>query len=305
VNALIELGGTVETVEMKYPEGTRRTPDLSPGTIKIKYEEARRWLGLDFTRDEFMQYLRKMRLNVEPSADVYEVTFPVFRTDIRHEVDVFEDLAIGYGYENIVPRLVPSMTVGEARREELISETVRNAMTGLGFSEIMSLMLQSEERLFVKFRLEPGSKHVIVENPKTIEQKVVRHHMLTGIMETFQKNRRKAVPQRIFELGNVIEINPEKETGTDEFRHLAFGIIGPEAGYSEARKYLDSVLREIDRTGEYKPLDHPAFCEGRCAEVTGEDGLWALIGEIHPEVLQNFNLSFPLTYCELRLLQVI
>jgi len=305
VSALIEIGGEVESVKMNHKESTVITPDLTPRTIELDYKAACRWLGLDFSREEFMEYIRKMRLNVTPKGDLYEVSYPAFRTDIRHEVDVFEDLAIGYGYEHIPARMVTSLTIGESRQEERLSQIVRETMTGLGFTEIMSLNLQSIERHFEKFRIEPGMEHVIVENPKTIEQKVARSHLQTGILETLQKNRRKTVPQLIFELGNVIHINPEKETGVNEFRHLAFGIIGPETGYAEARKILDAVLRELEYKGEYRAIGHPSFSEGRCAEVSGKNDLWALVGEIHPQVLNNFGLSYPVTYAELRIMQII
>ncbi len=305
VSALIELGGEVETVKMNYPEGSKETPDLSPKKINIKLEAAQNWLGLDFSREEFMGYFHKMRLNVEPKKDVYEVSYPAFRSDIRHEVDLYEDLAIGYGFKNIQTKLVPSLTIGEARKEEEISQMVREAMTGLGFAEIMSLHLQSVERHFIKYQMEPGKEHVIIKNPKTIEQKVARCHLMTGIMETFYKNRRKTVPQHIFEVGNIILINPKMETGTNEYRHLAFAIIGPETGYAEGRMVLDAVMSELNYKGDYKPVSHPAFCQGRCAELTGDAGLWARAGEIHPQVLNNFGLIYPVTYCELRLVKVI
>ncbi len=305
VSALIELGGEVETVKMNYPEGPKATPDLSPKKINIKLDAAQNWLGLDFSKQEFMGYIRKMRLNIEPKKDVYEVSYPAFRSDIRHEVDLFEDLAIGYGFKNIQTKLVPSLTIGEARKEEELSQIVREAMTGLGFTEIMSLHLQSVERHFTKYQMEPGKEHVIIKNPKTIEQKVARCHLMTGVMETFYKNRRKTVPQRIFEVGNIMLINPKMETGTNEYRHLAFAIIGPETGYAEGRMVLDSVMRELNYKGDYKPVSHPAFCQGRCAELTGDAGLWARVGEIHPQVLNNFGLTYPVSYCELRLVKVI
>lgn len=305
VSALVELGGYVQTVRMNYPDGPQDTPDLTPGTIEISYEDAKKWLGLPFDRHDFMTYLRKMRLNVTPKGDLFEVSYPAFRTDIRHEVDVFEDLAIGFGYENIEPAVVPTLTIGAARPEEKQSKMIRDAMIGLGFTEIMSLLLQSVERHFSKFNLEPDAHHVIVENPKTIEQKVVRNHMLTGIMETFNKNRRKAVPQKIFEIGNVIHLDKEAETGTAEYRHLAFAIIGPDTGYAEGRMVLDAVLHELKWRGDYKAAVHPTFSQGRCAEITNENGLWALLGEIHPQVLNNYGLAFPIVYGELRLMRII
>ncbi|MCK5739628.1 hypothetical protein KAH55_10615, partial [bacterium] len=64
VSSLVELGGTVETVKMNYPDKTAATPNLAPGKIDIKYSQAKRWLGIDFTEKAFMHYLRKMRLNV-------------------------------------------------------------------------------------------------------------------------------------------------------------------------------------------------------------------------------------------------
>lgn len=305
VSSLVELGGSIQTVKMVYPDREADTPDLSPGKIDIKFEEANRWLGLDLTRDEFVKYLEKMRLDVVQKDELYEVSYPAFRTDIKHEVDVFEDLAIGYGFQNIQPQLVPTMTIGNPRHEEVVSELVRGAMLGLGFTEIMSLLLQSVERHFIKFRLEPGKEHVIVGNPKTIEQKVVRTHLMTGILETLQKNRRKSVPQKIFEIGNVIHVADGPETGTREFRHVAFAIIGPEAGYAEGRAVMDAVLHERQIQVNYEAADHPTFTEGRCAELNGEDGTWGRLGELHPEVLTNFGLAFPVVYGELRLSFVI
>ena len=144
VSALLEVGGEAESVKMSFPDRKEITPDLSPRRITIDYEEAMRWLGLDLPRDDFMQVLRKMRLNVAPAGRAYEVHYPVFRTDIRHEVDLFEDLAIGYGYKNIPMRMIPSMTLGRSRPEEKLSQIARETALGLGFSEILSLNLQSE-----------------------------------------------------------------------------------------------------------------------------------------------------------------
>lgn len=304
-SALIELGGEVETVQIQYRDKTVITPDLSPKTINIKYEEAKRWLGLDFTRDEFMGYLRKMRLNVIPKGDGYMVSYPAFRTDIKHQVDLFEDLAIGYGYKNIKPKIIPSFTIPKARPEEIVSNIVREIMVGLGFLEIMSLHLQSENRHFTNFLKEPDLNHVIVKNPKTIEQKILRTHLKTGIMETFKKNKRMVVPQKIFEIGNILILDKEAETGVAEYRHLAFGIIGPKTGYAKVRMILDAVLRELTINGEYQIDQDSSFIAGRFARVN-KGGEWiAELGEVHPQVINNFSLQYPVSYCELRLAKVV
>ncbi len=249
-----------------------------------------------------------MRLNVEPKdkkdKDKYLVEYPVYRSDIRHEVDIFEDVLVGYGVERVEMKLVPNMTVGQERPEERMANTVRSIMTGLGLTEIISLDLYSEDSHFTKLRMEPGESYVRVDNPKTINQRVLRSHLVTGLLETFEKNKKKTVPQRIFEIGPVTFLNPQTETGVNEYRHLAFGIIGPGAGYAEGRAVLDAVLRELGLKGEYRPLEHPTFIEGRCAEVIVGNDLWARLGEIHPQVLNNFGLAYPIVYCELRLVKV-
>jgi phenylalanyl-tRNA synthetase beta chain len=310
--ALNELGGTIRTVKIIYPDRSLTTPDLSPRQIDVSFEGARRWLGIDFNRDEFSRCLKKMRLDVQVSdetnqtekIDKYVVDYPVYRGDIRHEVDIYEDALIGYGVDRVTMKLVPTLTVGQERPEERTANMVRAVMTGLGFSEIMSLNLTSEENHFIKMGLEAGDSYVRVDNPKTVNQRVLRSHLMTGIMETFEKNRKKVVPQRIFEIGPVTFLDPGTETGVAEYRHLGFGITGPAAGYAEVRAVLDSVLRELGLNGEYQPVEHPSFIEGRCAEVTVSNNLWARLGEIHPRVLNNFNLSYPLSYCELRLARV-
>jgi len=166
----------------------------------------------------------------------------------------------------------------------------------------MSLNLNSEENTFTRLRLTPGENFVLVENPKTLLQRVLRCHLMSGIMETLEKNRKKIVPQRIFEIGPVTVINPDTEIGVSEFRHLSFAVIGPETGYAEGRSILDSILFELGYKGKYRSIEHPTFIEGRCAEVTvpGSDILWAQLGEIHPQVLTNFNLAYPMVFCELR-----
>lgn len=306
--AISDLGGTIKTVNIKYPGRSEVQPVLEPQQMDISFQGAVKWLGVDFTHQEFQHCTRKMRLDIQPSGqaggDGYKVTFPSFRSDIRHEVDIFEDAVIGYGVDRVPRKLVPTMTVGLERPEEKIANRTRAIMTGLDFTEIMSLNLQSEENHFTKLLIEPGDTHVTVENPKTLNQKIVRSHLFTGIMETLEKNRRKPVPHKVFEIGAVTLLNPDAETGVNEYRHLAFGIVSPETGYAEGRSILDCVMRELGIAGEYKAVDHPTFIQGRCAEVVGSDGTWARLGEIHPRVLNNFNLTNAMVFCELRLAKV-
>lgn len=306
-STIADMGGKIKKVKIDYPDHTKITPDLNPQKIDVSFKDAVEWLGIDLDRGEFMRCIRKMRLDVTPDEkndDKFVVQYPAFRSDIRHEVDIFEEVLIGYGVDNVKMELVPTLTVGLERPEEHIGNLVRSVMTGIGFIETMSLNLQSEESHFKRFEMEPDKNYVQVDNPKTVNQRVLRYHLMTGIMETFEKNKKKAVPQKIFEIGPITLLNPETETGINEYRHLAFAMTGPDTGYAEVRAVLDSILRELGLKSEYRAAEHPSFIEGRCAEVEIEKGLWARLGEIHPQVLNNFGLAYPVGLCELRLAKV-
>src|SRR5262249_44508429 len=137
-------------------ETQRTTPDLAPRSTEVDLAEAKRWLGLPLDDKSLVGSLSKMRFDVKPTKNGsgrFMVSYPPYRTDIRHMVDLFEDVAIGYGYANIEPRLVRSMTVGAPRSEETLSDRVRQVMIGLGFSEIMSLPLTKEEQQFERPRM--------------------------------------------------------------------------------------------------------------------------------------------------------
>lgn len=305
VCSLMELGGHLETVRITEPDGSvRETPDLTPGEAAVELDEAKRWLGLPLDEGKLTESLRKMRFDVEPvdnKQGSYRVRYPVYRTDIRHMVDLFEDIAIGYGYDNIEPRLVPSMTVGQARPEELLSERTRQVLIGLGFSEVMSLPLTTEEHQFSRLGLEVPETYVRVSNPKLKAYHVLRAHLLTGLLESLHENRRRPMPLRLFEVDNVVGLAPSAETGTSEERRVTFVEMGREAGYSTIRSVLDALLRELGSGATYRPMESPSFVPGRAATFQGQDGLTGTLGELHPQVLENFGLGMPVGICELTL----
>jgi phenylalanyl-tRNA synthetase beta chain len=311
VCSLAEIGGKVETVEI-VEEGAdkRRTPDLRPRNSQVELGEAKRWLGLPLDNQSLPEALRKMRFDVQPADDPgsdgrFLVSYPPYRTDIRHPVDLLEDVAIGYGYANIEPRLVRSMTVGTPRSEETLSDRVRQILTGLGYSEIMSLPLTTEEFQFERMRMPTPERYPEVANPKLKAYNVVRTHLMSGLFEALRENRRRPMPQRLFEIDNVVELDDAAPTGAAEKRHVAFVETGRESGYATARSVVDSLLRELGWKAEYTAIQHPTFVEGRAAEFNIDGKSLGILGEVHPEVLINFGLTHPVALAEINLQRVV
>lgn len=322
VSSLAEIGGKIETVTIKDADGrARTTPDLAPRSKQIDVAEAKRWLGLPLDESSLSAALRKMRFDVvasrgvpapdassprppAPSPQPLTVSFPAYRTDIRHMVDLFEDVAIGYGYANIEPRLVRSMTVGTPRSEEVVSDRVRQILIGLGYSEIMSLPLTTEEHQFERLRIQAPDRYPQVSNPKLKAYNVVRTHLMGGLFEALRENRRRPMPQRYFEIDNVTDLDEKAITGASEERRVALVEIGRESGYAAARSTVDALLRELGWQAQFDAIEHPTFVDGRAAACKVNGKQIGVLGEVHPEVLTNYGLTFPVALAELTLERV-
>ena len=303
VTSLAEFDGKIETVTIINPKNEIVTPDLSTQIMDCDPEECKRIIGIEITNHEVADLLRKMRHNVQQNGDHLKVEIPAFRNDIMHPVDLFEDVAIAYGYHNIPKLLVPTLTVGQGRDVESISSIVRQTMIGLGFLEVITFMLTNPENHYEKLCIEEPLDYVTIENPATIEQTMARTHLISGILETFALNRSQPTPQRVFEVGDVCFIDQKEETGARDVRKIGAAIMDPKTGFAEIKSTLESLTREIDLKVTLKPEDIPLCIQGRSAIVMVDDQEIGLLGEVRPEVLENVDLVQPVSLFELTLPQ--
>lgn len=305
VSSLAELGGAIEAVTVVRPDGSERiTPDLTPGTRVVELSRAKQWLGLPLDAGSLTDCCERMRLDIEAlDDDRFEVTYPAFRGDIRHMVDLLEDVAIGFGYENIAPAVVPTMTVGRARPEEVVSGLCRTALFGLGYTEVMSLPMTTEADAYTKLERAVPERYVRVGNPKLKALTVMREDLLGGVLNALHHNRRRPMPVRLFELDNCVRFG-DGPFGVAEERRLCLAEIGPEAGFAGARSVLDALAFELGWDGVYAAVEDPSFVPGRVAKFTAGP-VEGLIGELHPQVLVNFGLDQPVGIVELRLAPVV
>ena len=301
---LADLGAKVETVQVVYPDGAKEvTPNLQPQMRSIDPKAAERLVGVEVP--DMARVLERMRYGAKSEAGSLALQVPPYRADIMHDYDVFEDVAIGYGYHNITPRLVPSMTVGSHQPIEELSTTARRVMTGLGFLEIMTPALTNVAEHFDKLGLSAPEHFVRLENPISVEQTMAREQLITGLLSTFRVNTTREMPQCIFEAGDCFELDSAEETGVRTRRRLAAAIAGPRVGYTDAKQALDALAREQGRDLRFEPLESPTFIPGRCARVfvqaSGRESAWGMLGEVHPEVLGRFGITQPTALFEVDL----
>jgi phenylalanyl-tRNA synthetase beta chain len=174
-------------------------------------------------------------------------------------------------------------------------------LLGLGYTEVMSLPLTTEEERFLRFRGEAPAHYPRVANPKLVALKVVRTHLMNGLLQVLYENRKRPMPLRLFEIDNVVTLDPARETGVREERRVGFIEMGPEAGYATVRSILDAILREMGQEATYTINNNPAFIPGRGAAVVTSGALEGCLGKLHPEVvtaeaIQRFGFAQALDY---------
>ncbi len=294
----------------------RITPDLAPTELLLDVRQAADTLGVALNAAQLGELLESMGHGVEEAgrADRLRVLVPAYRNDILHPVDLIEDAAIAYGYDQIPRELVPTFTIGAPRWIEEQSAVARRVLTGLGCHQIMTLVLTCEAAAFERWRLPPGhplgdalrARAVRIENPISVEQTMCRVSLCPGLLETLAANKQYDLPQQLFEIGDVCFVDPAAETGAREERHAAVALLGTHVGYADIRAIVDALAHELGRSITVRPIEHPGFIPGRVGAIgrAGDDWIGTL-GEVHPEVLENYGLKHPVALFELSLARLL
>jgi phenylalanyl-tRNA synthetase beta chain len=306
VTALADMGGTIESVPVEYSDHVLVTPDLTPQKMKLHVDYSNERLGLNFSEAQTIEALQKSRLDAEKvEAGVLDVTIPAYRTDILHEIDLVEEVAIGYGYYNLTPTTPATVTTGKQHRVSEVASDVRQIMVGLGFVEALNFILANEVDHYQKMRRN-AENLVTLANPVSTEYSIIRNDLLPSLMSNLADNKHQVFPQRIFEVSDVITLNEESESRTERRIHAAAVTSHPTANFTEIKSALEALLMNLGlKKWTVKEAEHPSFLQGRAATVSFKGTELGVVGEIHPEVLNNFELENPTGAFEIDLQKII
>ena len=312
VTALLELcpGSVAEKVNISVPgKEPLQTPDLTPQAVEFDTTLPARRIGIDVDDGAVRELLLKMGHGVKDGSNgKVTVEVPAYRNDILHPVDLVEDVAIAYGYHNIVPSLVPTFTVGVETGRSALMNRVRQALCGLGYHEVLTLILSNEADQFQKLKRKNPDRHVLVSHPISIEQTLIRTSLVPGLLDTFSVNTDHPLPQRIFEVGRISLLDDAQEVGAREQLRVAAAVVGSRADFTEIKAVAESLVRELGFPGraECRPVGEEddmfgTFIPGRGAVLGKAGGNWVTFGELHPEVLESFGLAYPVALLEMDL----
>lgn len=289
--ALADMGGTLEKVNVKYFDHTVVSPNLNPEKMELRIDHVNELLGLTLSETETIKCLRKSRLDAQNAGKgVLGVMLPPYRIDILHEVDLVEEVALGYGYYRLKPTIPMAVTVGEQHPAHRLANSVRQIMIGLGFLETMNFTL-TNERVHCEYMRTKPEKLIKLANPVSIEYAIMRQSLLPGLIKNLADSKSESFPQRLFEASDVGKINERIETMCERRLHVAAVLSHSTANFTEIKSVVEAFLANLGLKWQIKEAKHPSFLEGRTAAIIIKGKQLGILGEIHPQVLNNFGLE--------------
>lgn len=291
VTALADMGGTIYTIDCIQSNGKKITaPDLTPEKMKISPEEVNIRLGTELKEKDLEKLLPRMGYDYVKNT----VLVPPWRIDVIHPVDIIEDIAIAYGYDNIIPKLPAIATTGEETQLSKLTSHIANILIGLGFIETSSYhLIKKEETNYLK-----SEEKIEVENSKT-EYKFLRPNLTIPTLRTFAENKDNEYPQKIFEMGTVFSSGANTPTTIGEAQNLI--IASSPGSFTEQKQILDYITQMMGIRYTLQEATKKEYAEGRTAQIIINNNPVGYIGEIHPETIISWNLKMPVAIIEISL----
>ena len=296
VTTLADMGAKIYQMELHYGKDKIITPDLTPEKIKISLDNTNSILGLSLKEKDLENLLPKMGYNYNRGR----VDIPSWRCDILHEVDIIEDIAIAYGYNNLSQEIPNISTIAEELKENRIKSKIVSLLTNLGLTETSSYHLIKQEE---KEKSKTDNQKIIeLKNSKT-EYKFLRPNLLIPALRILTENKDADYPQKLFEIGKVFSLErTQLESGINEKENLII-CISP-ANFTEMRQILDYLTRLLNITYSLKESSIPHLIKGRSASITLNNRTIGYLGDIHPKTLQDWNIKMPAAVIEISLEEI-
>ena len=334
---------TVEPVEVQYegqPElvgvekGHQITPLLSQRTCDASLSDINGIIGINITAEKACELSNRMQLGPAEfisNTNSIRVHVPPTRSDILHAVDVIEDIAIAYGFNNIEQKVPSTQTVGAPLPVNQFTDLLRSELANAGYMEMLTHGLCSTAENFT-FLKRPITGAVKLSNPVNTEYEVVRTTLIPGALKTlsFNKSISHKDGVKLFEISDVVLLNDQVEVGASNARRLiavyacytaGFGVIHglvdrimaciqicPEEKYALNSITMDEYnsvkkIARPERIYKVNTCDDPIFFPGMGAQVVLElpngPKIAGIFGVVHPEVLNKYDITYPCSLVEL------
>ncbi len=303
---MVELGeGELATGRLDvYPLPVKRE------SIKLRLSKTNRFLGTNFSREKISKHLESIQLKISSAEeDFLVVEPPSFRADLTREVDLMEEVARLAGYD-LIPSASPLARLASAKRAEdqVIRQYTKETLASLGFCEIVSYSFINPQTIdLLRIEDEDRRRELLpLRNPLSEDQSVMRTSLIPNILETAVRNQRQNnFDLKLFELSKVFFPMEGEELPEERFNLCALlsGLRRP-PGWNEPGQFVDF----FDVKGAVEALfmrlgigdlrwsaksTAPYLNPEAAARIKAADQYLGDLGEIHPAVLESFDLKGP------------
>ncbi|MBN1385606.1 phenylalanine--tRNA ligase subunit beta [Candidatus Woesearchaeota archaeon] len=290
--SLADMGGEIHEMVLEYPDERIVSPEMQPELWDLDLAYINRRLGLELSEPDVKKLLGKMGFGYSKGR----VSVPCYRADIMHQVDFVEDIAIAYGFESFKEEIPEVSTIAREDIIEIFRRKIAHILLGLGLLEVNSYHISNKDVQCSRMLLDADV--VELKNALTSDYNVLRYWIVPNHLEILARNKSYEYPQDIFEINTVFR-KGDTETGVREDIRLCVTLCSAEANFTKIKQVLDYLFANLGLVYGIDEVSHPSFIPGRVGRVSVGNEKIAFIGEMHPQVLQNFSLDYPVAVLEL------
>lgn len=299
-------GEVLKGIVDEYPKPMERT------VLTVRPDRINKFLGTNLATSEMIEILRSLEFEVVEKGEELEIKVPHFRKDVTMEADIAEEIARLYGYNNIEDSLMKNAqtTLGSLTKEQQLEEKAREVLLACGLNEIVTMSFMGERDLD-RINVPKDSvlrKAVKIINPLGEEQSLMRTTLLPFMLNVAYTNYSRKVGEfRAFEISRVFlpKELPLKEL-PEEVKTISLGMYGKEVDFYTIKGVIEELLEVMGIVDvEYVRAEEPSYHPGRSAKILFKEEVLGVFGEVHPDVLENYDLPVRVYAGELNLDKII
>ena len=263
--------------------------------IKLDVEKINSLIGTNLSKEEMIDILEKLGINVENDMAIA----PYFRMDLEFVADLAEEIARFYGYDKLETTLIRAeTTMGIKNKEQKIEDIIQNILVTNGLSEIYTYGFLSEKDLEKsKIKKEIIDNAITIINPLGDEFKLMRPTTIPSMMQILAgNNNKKNQNVKLFDISkNYKNTDGQIEAGEVPVQEniLTIGMYGDAVDFYTLKGLIENILEatNVNRYDIEKERENESYHPGRCANFKVGIDTIATFGEVHPEVLANYDIN--------------
>ena len=283
-------GEVVEGVIDIYPD------PVEPWKLPFEPAKMNHLLGMEIPEELMLRYFERLGLSYDMNTN--ELTIPTFRQDLHCMADLAEEVARLYGYDKL-PATLPrgEATVGKKQFHMLVEDVARDVCENNGFSGGMTYSFESP-KVYDKLLIPQDSdirKAIVISNPLGEDFSIMRTISLNGMITSLATNfNRRNKDARLYEIGNIYLPKQLPLTELPEERKmLTLGMYG-QCDFFNMKGVLEELFEKLGlhHAFTYNPKGgYPFLHPGRQAAIQNGEDVIGYIGQLHPEVVDNYNMK--------------